>query len=88
MGDGTDAATFGMMLKELREKLGMSQRELASKVQLTTRQLSRLETGKSAPSWPTVMALADFFGVSSEVFRLPISDTPPHRRGRPRKQPL
>jgi transcriptional regulator with XRE-family HTH domain len=62
-------AAFGETLKTLREKAGLSQRELAHKAGLTRDAVSSLEQGRRQPAWDTVQALCRALGVSSEVFR-------------------
>ncbi len=77
---------FPARLRELREAAGLGQKELAEKIGMSTRQVSRLETGESIPSWPTVVALATESGVSCEAFNQPTEAEQPARApGRPRK---
>jgi transcriptional regulator with XRE-family HTH domain len=79
-------ATFGERLKELREHSGLSQDELADMAGIHRVQVSRLETGSSVPSWPTVQALARALGVDCKAFEQePSADTERPRPGRPRK---
>ena len=47
------------MFKELREALGLSQEELASKVGLSRQSLSYMETGSSSPSLETALRWLD-----------------------------
>ena len=51
-------------LKELREKAGISQLELASDLALRQNDISRYETGAREPDHKTLLALADYFDVS------------------------
>ena len=51
-------------LKEQREKAGLTQVELAKRLNITERQYQRLEAGDSWPRFKTLIALADFFAVS------------------------
>ena len=55
---------FSKKLVELRKKVGLSQEELAKKLQMTRGQLSMYEIGKRKPDMDTVQHIADFFGVS------------------------
>jgi DNA-binding XRE family transcriptional regulator len=55
-------------LKQLREAAGLTQEELAARVGLNRVTLARFESGARAPSWPTVLDLADALGVSCEDF--------------------
>ena len=51
-------------LKELRQKNGLTLRELGKKVSMHDNTLSQYETGKRNPSLKTWQQLADFYGVS------------------------
>lgn len=51
-------------LKELREKAGISQFELARELSLRQNDISRYETGAREPDHKTLLALADYFDVS------------------------
>jgi len=53
-----------MKLKELREKLKISQRQLAIKLNVSPQNLNRYETGINEPNIQTLCKLADFFNVS------------------------
>lgn len=56
-------------IKTLREKKGMSQKELISIVGLGAPMYSRIETGKAEPSLTTLEKIAKALGVSlSELF--------------------
>jgi transcriptional regulator with XRE-family HTH domain len=80
-----EAAWFGARLQELRECAGLTQPQLAERVGLGGRQLSRLETGVNDATWPTVIALAKALGVECTAFLLPPAERHIPRRGRPRK---
>jgi transcriptional regulator with XRE-family HTH domain len=55
-----DAATgFGPRLREWRVARGLSQQKLAERAEVSTRHLSFLETGRSAPSREMVLVLAN-----------------------------
>ena len=59
MGDSTRSGTgFGARLRELREKAGLTQTELAECAGLTMFGVTKLERGLRDPSWPTVLAFA------------------------------
>lgn len=80
------AEWFASRLREMREQAGLTQPQLAEKVGVTTRQISRLETGAQKASWDTAMALAAALGVGVEAFAIPPQqEAPPRPRGRPRK---
>ena len=55
--------TFGMRLKELRNKKGWSQAVLAAKLGVTREYLARLEDGHHDPPLSTVERLAKILGV-------------------------
>lgn len=77
---------FSGRLRELREAAGLTQPQLAEKVRMSTRQISRLETGAHVATWETVVALCKVLGVGVEAFTVPPqTDTAPRPRGRPRK---
>ncbi len=51
-------------LKELREKRGMSQVRLAIELGLNQNTISRYESGAREADYRTLIAIADYFGVS------------------------
>ena len=57
-------AEFKDILQYLREKAGMSQRELAAKLNLSSAAVSNYEKGVRVPDLQTLNLLADIFGVS------------------------
>jgi transcriptional regulator with XRE-family HTH domain len=59
---------FALRLKQLREAAGLTQGELAAQVGISRVTLARFESGAHAPSWPTVLDLADALGVTCEEF--------------------
>ena len=78
---------FPARLRELREAVGLTQPQLAEKVGISPRQVSRLETGAQTATWPTVVALAQALGVDCTAFtQPPASETGTRPRGRPRKE--
>ena len=54
----------GERIAGLREKLGLTQGELAAKLGITRASLSHYETNRRQPDYETLAALADFFDVS------------------------
>ena len=56
--------TFGQRLRELRYERNMSQAALARCVDVHVVTISRLETGRYAPDWWTVVRLAEALGAS------------------------
>lgn len=78
---------FGQRLRELRLAQGLTQTELANRVDVLYQAVQQIELGKVEPNWPTVLKLADALGVSLDEFRAvpgAEADDPP-RRGRPKK---
>ena len=57
---------FASRLLHVRSDLGLTQRELALEVGISTVQLSRYESGKSSPRPPVLSKLAKALGVSRE----------------------
>lgn len=53
-----------MKIKEIREKYGLSQRELALQIGLPPQSMSRYENGQVEPNIETLIKLADFLHVS------------------------
>lgn len=57
---------LGKRIKELRKAKGFTQEYLAEKLNIETRQLSKLETGKHYPSFETIVALLETFNMTFE----------------------
>lgn len=53
-----------MRLKELREKKGISQKELANHLNITQVQISKYELGKNEPDICTIKKIAKYFNVT------------------------
>jgi transcriptional regulator with XRE-family HTH domain len=60
------AAVFGARLKELREQQGLSQRELAQKVEVSKSMITKYEGGVHAPPASLLVPLATFLGVTAD----------------------
>lgn len=59
----------GTMLKELREKRNLTQKELAEKLRISDKTISKWETGKGLPDITLVAPLAEALGISvAELF--------------------
>ena len=56
--------TFAQKLKELRNRAGMSQENLAERVGVSRQAITKWETDKGAPEMENLLALSDLFGVS------------------------
>ena len=52
---------FGLRVKQLRTRLGLTQDELAEKISRTQRQISLIEVGKSFPNTETIVNMACVF---------------------------
>ena len=57
---------FKVRLKELRKGHGVTQREMAEYLGISTRGYQRYEVGDGYPDVPGLVALADYFGVSTD----------------------
>lgn len=57
---------FNKKLKELRLKRNLSQKELATKLNITQTALSRLESGTTTAHEEIIIKVADFFDVSTD----------------------
>lgn len=55
-----------LKIKELREELQMTQKELAERISSAQRNVSNWELGVSEPDLDTIQQLRDIFGVSFE----------------------
>src|SRR5438445_544117 len=80
-----DAGNFPAQLKELREKAGMTQQQLADKAGGSKGGIADLEQGRYAPSWPTVVGLAEALGVDCRAFLEEPAARPEAKPGRPPK---
>ena len=58
--------TLGQRLRVLREGEGLSREKAAAAVHITSRTLQRYENDEREPTAPTIVALADLFGVSAD----------------------
>ena len=58
--------TFSEKLVGLRRKAGLSQEELASRLEVSRQAVSKWESGASDPSTTNLMALAKLFGTTAE----------------------
>ena len=65
---------LAMEIHELREKRGLSQRELAERLGTTQSAVARLEAGNVSPSLPTLDKVADALGVELVVSFVDLDD--------------
>lgn len=59
-------AGFGELLSELRQDKGMTQKELADKLFVTTATISNYEHGVHMPDAEKLVCIADLFGVTTD----------------------
>lgn len=59
-----DAKVTGCFIAQLRKELGLTQKELAEKLEVTDKAISRWETGKGLPDTSLLKPLAEILGVS------------------------
>ena len=59
-----DQIRIGAFLKALRKEKGLTQEQLAEKLAVSGRTVSRWETGSNMPDIGMLVVLADFYGVS------------------------
>ena len=53
-------------IRELRERFGWSQGELAERLDVSRQTVNAIETGKYDPSLPLAFRIADLFGLAIE----------------------
>lgn len=76
-GTGVDEAKIGRRLYELRQRRGISQRELARRAGLTHGTISFIERDKISPSIGTMRQVLDVLGLTlSEFFSPDVEPTP------------
>ena len=59
--------TFGNYIYELRKKAGLTQAELAAKLNVTAKAVSKWENGRAKPTTDTIRNMAALFGVTVEA---------------------
>ena len=57
---------FAERLKDLRNEKGLSQRELAKQLQVSSAIISKWENGLMQPTADNIIAVADFFNVCAD----------------------
>ncbi len=60
----------GKTLKELRKKSGIKQNELAEKIGISEKHLSKIETGKNYPSLDNFLKMAEILNFNLDSFGL------------------
>ena len=72
-----DQKAIGAFLRQLRQENGLTQQQLAEKLGVSNRSVSRWETGATMPDFDLLMELAKYYGVGvGEILD-----------GRPREEP-
>ena len=56
------------MLKTLRKKRGLTQHQLSEALHISQTSISKYERGISEPDLSLLLTMADFFGVSVDLF--------------------
>jgi len=78
-----DDKCFGKRLKELREGRGLTQEQLGELFNLSKQSISTYEKGNSKPKQHTLIAFAEYFGVTSDYLLCRTDDpTPPGKSTR------
>jgi transcriptional regulator with XRE-family HTH domain len=63
-----ERTAFGRRLRALRESKGLSQTQLAERVEMPYQAIAKYERGAVEPGWPTVLRLAEALGVTPDAF--------------------
>jgi len=58
---------IGENLKALRKSMGLTQQQVADKLNISRVNYTRYETNASSPDFATLVALADFYDVSLDL---------------------
>ena len=64
---------FNSRLKDLRKLRGLTQKQVATGIEITERRYIDFETGKFLPSFETLLALCQYLNVSAD-YLLGLSD--------------
>jgi transcriptional regulator with XRE-family HTH domain len=71
-----DANKFGCFVAERRKELKMTQKDLAAKIQVTDKAVSKWEKGQSSPDTVKLIQLAELFDVEVEYLATGIKPEP------------
>lgn len=66
MREGVPAMNIGELISELRKDKGLLQKDLAEYLHVSVGTISNYETNVHYPDYPTLVKLADLFGVSTD----------------------
>ena len=61
-----DQMRFGIRIREGREKMGLTQEELAEKVGVSKQHICRIETGYRTCSYDLLLKISDVLGASTD----------------------
>lgn len=75
--------TFSEKLIELRRKAGLSQEELAARLEVSRQAVSKWESGQTLPDLERAVALSRLFGVSLDYLLKEEQETPEPRQAEP-----
>ena len=59
--------TLRLVLKQLRQKSGKTQKQIAQELNITDRTYGHYETGKREPSIDTLIDIADYYQISLDI---------------------
>jgi len=57
---------FRLRFRELREKQGLTQKEIGKRLGISDSAVNNYESGKRHPEYPMLVKIANFFGVSTD----------------------
>ena len=80
------AKRFGGKLRELRERKGWTQEQLADKIGVKREAIARWESGSREPRWSYVLTLADVLSATCQDFAEESVPRASHGPGRPVKR--
>lgn len=78
--------TIGALIAALRKANGMTQRELAEKLHVSDKSISRWERDESAPDLSMIPVLAELFGVTCDELLRGERTSPDARAASPEKR--
>jgi transcriptional regulator with XRE-family HTH domain len=79
------AEWFAGRLRELRDRAGLTQQQLAQRAGMAWRTIAHLEAGDRKPTWETVLGLCQALGVECGEFAKEPAARPDAKPGRPAK---
>lgn len=74
--------TLGEKLQALRQKKGLSQEQLAERLEVSRQSVSKWESGQSRPDMDKLVVLAELFGVSTDYLLKEDGEAPKPSKGR------